>query len=205
MARTSHTRRRSAARRPLRLLDLMALVAAVALTLVSPGIMKAIIPAESLRVWDRRQYVAHLGALVLVWWTICLVPAVLSGAGSRLRRAARDYGAAAILSATTATLFLLVRQVPAVIVLAAGLGTVSSEELFQRRLFDIMEHAPDSCASAVAAGWVILAITGVGRRPSNWLGQLGCLAGWMWIVIGLLSLIVYIAAIPWLTTSGITW
>jgi hypothetical protein len=59
-----------ARRRPLHLLDLMALVAAVALTLVSPAIMKAIIPAASYQVWDRRQYVPHLAALVLIWWIV---------------------------------------------------------------------------------------------------------------------------------------
>jgi hypothetical protein len=60
------------ARRPLRVLDLMALVAAVAMTLISPSVMKAIIPTDSHNNWDRRQYVAHLVALVMIWWSAAL-------------------------------------------------------------------------------------------------------------------------------------
>ena len=93
--------RMPARRRPLHLLDLMALVAAVALTLVSPAIMKAIIPAASYKFWDRRQYVPHLAALVLIWWTATLVPVVLCGACPGLRRVIRSYGCAAILASVT--------------------------------------------------------------------------------------------------------
>jgi hypothetical protein len=188
----------------LRLLDLMALVAAVALTLVSPAIMKAIIPAASHHNWDRRQYVPHLAALVMIWWTAALVPLVLCGAGPSLRRVIRSYGCAAILASLTTALFLVLRQAPAVILLATGVGS-SPLGLFKPRLFDILEHAPDASAASVVAVWTILALTGTGRRPSNWLERLGCVMGWMWIVMGLLSLIVWIAPIPWLMRSGITW
>ena len=193
-----------APRRPLHLLDLMALVAAVAFTLVSPAIMKAIIPATSHHNWDRRQYLAHLAALVMIGWTVTLVPLVLSGGRRDLRRIFRGYGCAAILAAATTVSFLLLRQAPAVILLATGVGS-SPLGLFKPRLFDILEHAPDASAASVIAAWTTLALTGTGRRPSNWFERLGCAMGWMWIVMGFLSLIIWIVSIRWVMTSGIPW
>jgi hypothetical protein len=193
-----------ARRRPVRLLDLMALVAAIAFTLVSPAIMRAIIPAESLHNWDRRQYVAHLASLVMIWWSAALVPLVPSGSRPGIGRVARSYGCAAILASTLAILFLVLRQAPAVILFSAGVGS-SPLGVFKPRLFDILEHAPDACASAVVATWTILAMIKAGRWPSNWLERLGCFVGWMWIVMGFLSLLVWVVPIPWLIRSGITW
>ncbi len=195
---------RSPRHRPVHLIDLMALFAAVALTLVSPGIMKAIIPAASHHNWDRRQYLAHLAALVMIWWTVALVPLVPSGDRRGLRRILRGYGSAAILAAATTALFLLLRQVPAVILLATGAGS-SPLGLFKPRLFDILEHAPDASAASVVAVWTILALTRTGRRPSNWFERLGCIVGGTWIVMAFLSLLIWIVSIPWVITSGIPW
>lgn len=189
-------------RRPLRLIDLMALVAAVALTLVSPGVMRTIIGASSLHSWDRRQYVGHLSALVMIWWTIALVPLLLSGA--RSRHASRNYGGAAILASATAVLLLVVRQAPVVILLSWTVGR-SPSGLFNPRLFDVLEHASDASSAAVVAAWMVLALSGAGRRPANWLERVGCVVGGTWIVLGILSVLVYYVPIPWLRTSGITW
>lgn len=195
---------RRVAGRPLYLLDLMALVAAVALTIIAPGVMKAIIPAESHHNWDRRQYLAHLAALVMIEWTITLVPLLLIGGRRRLRRTIRNYGSAAILAPAMALLFLVARQVPAVILIAAGAAS-SPLGLFSTRLFDILEHAPDASAVAVVTAWTILALTRLGRWPTNWFERLGCLFGWTWIVMGVLSLLIWIVSIPWVIRSGIPW
>lgn len=200
-------RRKSAGRapgRPLHLLDLMALVAAVALTLVSPAIMKAIIPAEDHHNWDRRQYLTHLAALIIIWWTMILVPLVLSGGRRGLRRAIRGYGSAAILAAATASLFLVLRQVPAVILLLTGAAS-SPMGTFRPRLFDILEHAPDASAASVLAVWILFMLTGTGRRPSNWFERLGCAVGWTWILLGFSTLIIWVVSIRWVMTSGIPW
>jgi hypothetical protein len=188
----------------LHLLDLMALVAAVALTLVSNAILKAIIPAANHHNWDRRQYLAYLAALVMIWWTAALVPLVLFGNLLRLRRIMRSYGCAAIIAAATAVLFLVARQAPAVILLASGHGS-SPMGLFEPRLFDILEHAPDASGAAVIGVWTILALTGAGRPPANWFEWLGCLAGLIWIILGFLSLLIWVVSIPWVMTSGIPW
>src|SRR4051812_36404767 len=85
-------------RRPVRLLDLMALVAAVALSLTSPAILGAIIPAGSHAAWDRRPYVVHLTSLVLFWWTAALVVLLLIEPRPPLRRSCRRPGHAAPLA-----------------------------------------------------------------------------------------------------------
>lgn len=193
-----------APQRPLHLLDLMALVAAVALTLISPAVMRAIIPAANHHNWDRRQYLAHLAALIMIWWTIILVPLVLSGDRRGLRRVIRGYGSAAILAGATAAVFLVLRQVPAVILLLTRRAS-SPMEIFEPRLFDILEHAPDASAASVLAVWIILMLTETGRRPSSWFERLGCAMGWMWVVMGFLSLIIWIVSIRWVITSGIPW
>jgi hypothetical protein len=195
---------RQARRRPLHLLDLMALVAAIALTLVSPAIMKAIIPAESHHNWDRRQYLAYLAALVMIWWTVTLIPLVLTGDRRGLRHIIRGYGSAAILAAATTALFLVIREAPVVILLVTGAGS-SPLGLFKPRLFEILEHAPDASAASVVAVWTMLALTRTGRWPSNWFERLGCLVGWTWIVMGFLSLIIWRVSIPWVMRSGIPW
>ena len=82
-------------RRPLRLLDLMALVAAVALTLVSPAIIKAIIPAASHFNWDRREVVIDLVSLILFWWTAILIILVLLESDWDFRTTLRQPGPAA--------------------------------------------------------------------------------------------------------------
>jgi hypothetical protein len=189
----------------LHLLDLMALVAAVALTLVSPAIMRAIIPASSYHNWDRRQYVTHLAALVMIWWTLTLVPLVLSGAHPRLLRVIRSYGCAAILASAAAALFLVLRQDPAVILRAMGVGFAPQWGLFKPSVFDILEHAPGASGASVVVVWTILALTGTGKWSSNWFERLGCLVGWTWIVMGLLIPAVWIGPIPWLMRSGIPW
>ena len=191
-------------RRAVHLLDLMALVVAVAFTLVSPGIMKAIIPADSHHNWDRRQYLAHLAALAMIGWTVALLPVVLSGGRRGIRRIVRGYGCAAVLAAAVASCFLLLRQVPAVILLASG-SAPSPLGLFSPRLFDILEHAPDASAASILTAWTILALTGAGRRPSTWSERLGCLMGGAWILLGFLSLVIWFVPIPWVGRSGLPW
>jgi hypothetical protein len=193
-----------ARRRPLHLRDLMAMVAAAALTLISPAIMKAIIPARSYDRWDRRQYVAHLAALVMIWWTVTLVPLAFAGARPGLRRILRSYGCAAILASATALLFIIARQVPVVILRAAGVGH-QQYGILQSRVFDLVEHAPDAVGASVVAAWTILALTRTGRRPSTWIEWLGCVMGLTWMVLGILALLVWVIPIPWLTRSGIPW
>ena len=90
--------------RPLRLLHVMVLVAAVAVTLfIAPNLMQAIMtaygPASS---WNRRMYLVGVTSIALVCWTLILVPFALFGSCYRLRRASRSYGTAAVFAAAAA-------------------------------------------------------------------------------------------------------
>ena len=189
-------------RRPLRLIDLMTLVVAVALTLVSPTIVKALIPVAFHHNWSRRLYVDLVSALVMIWWTVALVLLLPSRGGPGRRRVFLGYGNAAIVAAAVTVLFLAVRQIP-VILLYAMKPVPGPYGLFKSQVFVILEHAPDASASAIVAAWTILGLTGTGRHPSNWFERLGCLVGWIWIVLAFLNLIVMNAPIPWLTRNGI--
>jgi hypothetical protein len=182
----------------------MALVAAVAMTLIAPAVMKAIIPADSHHNWDRRQYVAHLAALVLIGWTVPLVLLVLVDCRGRLGQVCRKHGAIAVLASLLAVSLLLARQIPIVLIVLATTGTDPMGGLFFARLFDILEHAPDASAAAILVAWSLLALTGQGTRPSNWFERLCVAVGLVWVVLGLLVVpAVWYAPVPWLMTSGI--
>jgi hypothetical protein len=77
----------------------MALVVAVALTLVvPPALMKAIMRSEGPdALWGRHEYVDGVTALALTSWTVVLAPLILVWNRSRLRRASRSYGTSAVL------------------------------------------------------------------------------------------------------------
>jgi hypothetical protein len=47
---------------------------------------------------------------------------------------------------------------------------------------DLVYSAPAGVACAVAVGWSMLALTGAGRKPSDWFGRLGFLFGLLWIL-----------------------
>ena len=105
----------------MKLFDLMALVAAVALTLISPAILKATFPEGGQNTWDHRQYVVHLTTLMLFWWTAILMVLGLFGNRGNLRRASRGFGPSALIALSGAFLFLGVRAI-AVSLFAAVTG-----------------------------------------------------------------------------------
>lgn len=192
-------------RRPLRVLDLMALVAAVALSLISPAVMKAIIPAESHHNWDRRQYFAHLAALILIGWTAALIPPMLAAGRSRLGQVCRNYGSASAIASIVAALLLCLRQIPAILMILST-GATNPMGLFYPRLFDILEHAPDASAAAIVAAWALLSLSGMGLRPANWFDRLCALVGGAWILMGVLVVpLIWYTPVKWLTTSGLPW
>jgi hypothetical protein len=194
--------RQARIRRPVRLLDLMALVAAVALTLVSHPLMKAVVPADSHDTWDRRQYVIHLASLVLSFWTATLFALVLSGPRAEIRRACRCPGHAALFAVAAAFSFLAVQQVVTALILAGIVGWPPRMVRFFWA-FNVLEPAADASAASVIAVWLILALTRTGRASSSWLDRLGCALGLIWILWGLVNHLVGFLPIRWLQTSGI--
>src|SRR5437868_903922 len=88
-------------RRPLRLLHLIALVAAAALTLViSPALMKLIMqPASG---WSRWELLAYRTSVALTFWTPILALIAVIGNRSRVGRISRSYGISAVFAAAAA-------------------------------------------------------------------------------------------------------
>jgi hypothetical protein len=188
--------------RPVRVLDLMALVAAVALTLITPTIMKAIIPAKSHHNWDRRQYVVHLASLGLFWWTASLTSLIVVESWPHFRRTFRQRGPAALFAVVAAFVFIGLEQVAWALVLGGVVGWRPGMVKYYW-LFNILERGGSAAGASVFAVWLLLAVTKAGRGPSNWLDRAGCAVGLIWIFWGLVNNMVYWLPIPWLTRSGI--
>ncbi len=192
-------------RRPLRLFDLMALVMASAFTLIAPAVIKAIIPAASLASWDRRQYVSHLSALILIGWTVPLVAIVLLEGRARLRDGLLGPGAAAVLASAFAFALLALRQCVVLVVVSLS-GAADPAGPFAPRLFDVLEHAPDCATVAVLVAWTALALTGSRSQPRDWFERLCLLIGLAWALMGIVVVpVIWYLPVPWLMTSGIHW
>jgi hypothetical protein len=187
-------------RRPLRLFHLTTLVAAVALTLViSPALMTLIMkPASG---WGRREQLAYMTSLALTFWTPILALIALVGDRSRLRRVGRSYGLSAVFAAASAILLLFVRGLN-----SGVLGYLRGyrvfpwlpESLFSYPAMRIVREAPAGAAAAVVAVWLILGLTGAGRKPSDWFDCFCFLFGLLWVLWCLLGHD-FMVQIPWLS------
>ena len=174
-----------------RLLHLMALVAAAALTLiVTPALMPVVrsplMTASGKQLFIRR--LADQTSLALIFWTPILVLIAVSGnapapGGSAARMGSRrswrrrqlyfssSFGACAgrcFISGTPAVL-------PVVSVIPKGANYCPTVE-------KIVDSAPEGAAAAIVAVWSILALTRVGRWPSDWFERFCVLFGLLWVV-----------------------
>jgi hypothetical protein len=179
------------ARRPLRLLHLMALVAAVALTTVIPRVLLKVIQ-QPLSGWGVHEVFAYKISLAMIFWTMLLAVFALIGNRSQIRLASRSYGTAAVLASATGLLVLFVRGVITATVLRYKYGRPffpyggpllpAADAYFCPAARELVVWAPVGAAAGIAAVWLSLALTGTGRRPSDWLDRV-CL------FFGLLSIV----------------
>jgi hypothetical protein len=88
----------ASSRRRLRGLDRVVLVAAVAMTPISPAVMETIMPADSHHDRDRRPSFAHPSAPLWMRWTAAPIPPVLAGGRGHLHHARLHFGVAAALA-----------------------------------------------------------------------------------------------------------
>ena len=176
--------------RPLRLIHLMTLTAAVALTFAAWPLMTRMVtrpfdPDEPRPVWPPRI------VLTFYCWSPLLAVARLTVPRERRRWAARSYGTAAVAAATAALLFVtvaslgeLLRQrvapmwfeVPHPGMMASMSG--AAVPTIPTDYCPLVVHLAESglvAACAIVGAWSTLALTGVGRRPAGWLEWL-CLA-----------------------------
>lgn len=171
--------------RPMRLVDLMMLVAGAALTsAVWPLLTSMITFPAALRslgidsVDDiLKTRVLWTGQIVLTFycWSPLLAIALLARPRDHRRWAARSYGTAAVAAASVA----LVIEVAALLADHFRQGITSiwidMPNCYYSPFVERLSQTGLAAAAAMMGAWVTLALTGVGRRPSGWLEWL-CLA-----------------------------
>jgi hypothetical protein len=170
--------------RPLRLLHLMALVAALALTFVITPVLLQVIQ-QPVSGWNRRVIIGYQASLALVCWTPILAVIACVGNRLQLRDACRSYGIAAIFAAATALLVIFVRGLVSGLILRHVFGrplVMWPDSPYSPGARDIVYSAPAGATSSVVAVWSMLVLTGAGRRPSDWFGHLGFLFGLLWVL-----------------------
>ena len=195
--------------RPLRILHLMVLVAAVALTIyIAPALTQAIMraygPTSS---WNRRMYLVGATSTTFVCWTGVLMPLSLLGNRRRRRRAARCYGNASVLAAGASLCLLFAAHAFNALLQIIYSGAAFSEfglDYALQRLWQLLEHAPE-VSGAIVAVWVVLALTGAGRKPSNWLEILRLIFGVLWVVWYFVHYWMFFADLSWLKGEAFTW
>ena len=174
-------------RHPLRLSHLMALVAAVALTLVvPPALMKLITQPHS--GWGPREQLAYKISLALCFWTpivglIAVIVAIRDR--SRVGRVSRSYGASAVVASATAFFLLVVRCLSSTLIewWLRGIPVFPEpRSCFSPTAVRLAVDAPRAAATAIVAVWLILALSRAGRRPSDWFDLFCLVFGLLWVL-----------------------
>jgi len=167
----------------LRLADLMAAVAMVAVAMALPS--TASLWADLPLAWGRAgQRFVTLLLFEGGFWAAAVGSALAVLHRRRLGWAARSYGAAAAFAGGAGVAFVFIDSLA--LTLVAGRVNPRSA-LFPRSpsaevLLRFLSQLPPGAACAVAGAWLILALTGEGRRPSGWLEWLGLGLGLFWVV-----------------------
>lgn len=165
-------------RRPMKLIHLMALVGAVALSIVLvPKLAKTIKDIDPSTWWNGSTYVFNVTTITLVVWTpVSTVSALIDG-----RRqpgwAARSYGTAAVFAASVALVLLATRKAVEAIPFVGG-----SQGKLMPSIQTFLWQSSPTVTATVTAVWLVLAWTGAGRRPAGWLEYLGLVLAAAWVV-----------------------
>jgi hypothetical protein len=171
----------------LRLLHLMALVAAVAITLAVPPALMPVLRSTFSGADGTERLIDQI-SLALILWTPILAPIAVLGDRSQLRRASRSYGISAVLASAAALLLLLVRNLSyALLPYRRGNppfpeGGFRGGGYFCPAAAQLVLEAPGGAAAAIVAVWSILALARAGRGPSDWSERFCLLFGLFWVL-----------------------
>ena len=174
-------------RRPLRLIHLMALVAALAVTLVVPPFLMKLISQPILSGWGWGEQLAYKTSLALTFWTptiAVIAVIVVIRNRSRVGRVSRSYGTSAVVAEAAAIFLLSIRGLSSQLLgwYLRGIPVFpDTESYFNPNTWRLVSDAPAAAAAATVAAWLILALTGVGRRPSDWFDRFCLLFGLLWV------------------------
>jgi len=160
----------------------MALIAAVALTLVIPSALMKVI-MQPLSGWGPREQLAYKTSLALTFWSPILALVTVIRNRSEVRRASRSFGTSALVAAA-AVFLLFVRGLDSTL-----LGYLHGIPFFPSRDFYFSPTArrfvadlPAAVAAATVAIWLILALTGARQRLSDWFDRFCFLFGLFWVL-----------------------
>jgi hypothetical protein len=166
----------------------MALVAALALTLVVPrSLMKLAQQPNS--GWTDREQLYYKTTLALVFWTpvVALVAVIVAiRTRSRLGRVGRSYGTAAVFAAAAANFVIVVRGLSSWLVMWYRHRYPffpEPDSYFSPTAQRLAVDAAVAAAAATVAVWLVLALTGVGRRPADWFDRFCLLFGLLWVLL----------------------
>lgn len=165
-----------------RLVHLMLLVAAIALTLaVTPALFERLVLSNGWGPWARRTYQV---SIALIFWTPILALIAVSVHRHRIRRACRSYGTAAVFAAGSALIILFLQGIGLTLqdcFLAGGVVPVPGGD-YGRPARQLLINAHVAAGSAVAAVWLMLAGTRMGRRPRDGVDRACFVLGLLWIL-----------------------
>lgn len=162
----------------------MIAIAAFAACLVVPRLFRALVAAETYRIYDTRQY----ALMIVAWWlllaSLALAAAAWLGPRRSARRLARCPGVLAATLACLAPLYELARIAGLGLALKLTTGTAFQDNLFWW-IFGPPYQAAGPAGLLVLGGWIALRLTGAGRASPDWLDRSGRVLGLLWIVLGL--------------------
>jgi len=158
-------------------------VAAVALTLVAaPAAMKAVMrsfgPVSS---WNRAMYLDGLITIGLASWSLILAAGWLGPGRARVREAARSFGTSSALASASALAFFVSAKAVDAVLIAQLRNRSGFDRWLQVVIGQNLYQFSGVAASSIIAAWSILALTGVGRRPSRWEEIASLLLGMAWL------------------------
>ena len=133
-------------------------------------------------------------AVALILATLAITPVAAIRLRSQGRDISRSYGVAAIIGAATGVGFTFPSVVWSMVMM--NHMSVGLSRFWPYHLDDASRNSVDHSTIAITVAWLILALTGAGRRPSNGFERLGVGFGLLWILTYVAGYGLRIA--PWL-------
>ncbi|WP_165072676.1 hypothetical protein [Paludisphaera rhizosphaerae] len=195
-------------RRPYRLIHLMAITAAVALTIGLPPTLVTVLKNPR-GYWSPQDRATYIVVAALAFWTPVLALIAMARGRVELRRSARSYGGASVLAATAAMTLLCTRVFLATLAyefhqlnwfgqipgkkatlwpgwpLEKTLGALifsHPDSYFSPLAWRVVAEGAEGIVAAIVAVWVVLALSGKGRRPVPLFDQCCFFVGLGWVL-----------------------
>jgi hypothetical protein len=176
-------------RRRFTLLDGMALIAAFAACWVVPRTFRALVPQDTYKIYDVRQYAQIVGASWLLATSIALAISAIFVPRPGGRDRFRQPGALAMVMVAITWAYDAIQTglQGALLLLTTGNSFPNGPFWY---LFGPIYDASFRAGLAVLASWSTLSLLGLRRPSPNWLDRAGRVLGWTWVVWGLVAWLV---------------